>query len=142
MVYFWGLGLTTQGFFTPVLEAGPGQVEYWLFWSNHTIVVGLALYRVIVNGYRPGAADLLAAIGLTAVWMAVVLPINILFDLNYGYLGRYPPNPNVTTLVEYLGPWPVRLVWMSLLVIVMFVLLWLPWGIARRRNVLHDDTAQ
>ena len=55
VLYFWGFGLTTQGFFTPVLEAGPGQMEYWLFWSNHTIVVGLAVYCVVADGYRPGS---------------------------------------------------------------------------------------
>ena len=71
---------------------------------------------------------------MTLGWMALVIPINVIFDLNYGYLGSFVPNPDVPTLVDYLGPWPLRILWMSLLVIFMFTLLWLPWAVVRRRG--------
>ncbi|NRA58733.1 MAG: TIGR02206 family membrane protein, partial [Phycisphaerales bacterium] len=36
ILYFWGIGLSTQAFFTPTLEQGPGDLRFWLFWISHT----------------------------------------------------------------------------------------------------------
>lgn len=139
ILYFWGIGLTTQGFVTPVLEAGPQSMQYWLFWVNHTAVVGLAVYAVGVIGYRPRFNDLLAAIGFTACWACFVTPINLAHDLNYGYLGPTPPSQTRGTLVDLLGPWPLRMLWMAALVVLMFILLWAPWAIARRAATRPTD---
>lgn len=136
VLYFWGIGLTSQAFITPVLSTdhGPGSIWYWLFWSNHTIVVGLAVYALVVLGYRPRFGDLLATLGFTGTWVAVVLPLNIAYGWNYGYLS--PELPGATTLLNALGDWPGRLFKMYAIVGVGFVMLWLPWAIAgkvRRR---------
>jgi len=132
VLYFWGIGLTTQAFITPVLPAtfGPSSIWYWTFWSNHTIVVGLAVYSLLVLGYRPSFRDLVTTVALTLVWMAVVIPLNIAIGSNYGYLS--PELPNARTLLNDLGGWPARAFVMSGIVLVGFVVLWLPWGIAGR----------
>ena len=132
VLYFWGFGLTTQGFITPVLppSEGLGSIWYWVFWANHASIVGLALYAVVVLGYRPRWVDLAAAIAFTAGWLAVVLPLNLAFDWNYGYVG--PSKPDAPTLLDSLGAWPLRLLWIAGLVIAGFTVLWLPWAIAGR----------
>lgn len=129
LLYFWGLALTTQGFITPILNAGPGEMVYWLFWANHTIVVGLAVYDIIVGGYRPGGRDLLRVIGVTTVWFAAVFTLNYVTGWNYGYVGRV--DPDAETIVQALGDWPGRVLWMALLAVAAFTLVWLPWPIAQ-----------
>ncbi len=42
MMYFWGIGLSTQAFITPTLLEGIGEQRYWLFWLNHLAIVGSA----------------------------------------------------------------------------------------------------
>jgi hypothetical integral membrane protein (TIGR02206 family) len=130
VLYFWGIGLTSQAFITPVLppEEGPGSIWYWTFWSNHTIVVGLAVYAMVVLRYRPAFTDVLAVIGFTALWVALVLPLNLAYGWNYGYMS--PELPGATTLLNALGDWPGRLFKMYAIVAAGFVVLWLPWDIA------------
>ncbi|MFG0258989.1 MAG: hypothetical protein ACF8LK_01445, partial [Phycisphaerales bacterium JB041] len=31
LLYFWGIGLSTQAFFTPVVDGGHGDIRFWLF---------------------------------------------------------------------------------------------------------------
>ena len=137
VLYLWGIGLTSQAFITPVLspEFGPTSIWYWTFWSNHTIVVGLAVYAIVVLRYRPAFTDVLAVIGFTALWVALVLPLNLAYGWNYGYMS--PELPGATTLLNALGDWPGRLFKMYAIVAVGFVVLWLPWGIVTRVRKSH-----
>jgi len=130
ILYFWGLALTTQGFITPILDAGPDEMVYWLFWANHTIVVGLAVYDIVVGGYRPALRDLANVVGVTAVWLVAVFWINYFTGWNYGYVGRV--DPDAQTIVQQLGDWPLRVLWMAMLALAAFLLVWLPWPLARR----------
>jgi uncharacterized membrane protein YwaF len=61
----------------------------------------------------------------------VIFTIDLVFDLNYGYLGRFTPSR--PTMLDVLGPWPLRVVFMILLGAAGMTLLWLPWLAVRRR---------
>ncbi len=142
-LYFWGIGLTTQGFMTPVIDVGRESIAYWLFWANHTVVVGLAVYDLVVGGYRPRFGDVMAAIGLTGFWVAVVLPLNLTYGWNYGFLNDAAlPTRSVLDLMPR---WPLRLLAMEGLTIAGFVILWLVWPLGRvvmghARHRGHDKT--
>lgn len=125
VVYFWAFALTIHGFITPVVEEGPMSPGYWLFWLNHSVVVGFAIYDLAVLGFRPTFRDLLAAAAVTAGYVLVVLPINLLGGWNYGFVGR--DLPEVGTIVNVLGPWPQRVFLLAGLGFAAFVLVWLPW---------------
>jgi hypothetical integral membrane protein (TIGR02206 family) len=128
-LYFWAFALTLHGFITPVVEPGLTSPTYWLFWLNHTTVVGLALYDVCVGGYRPTWRDLLLAAGVTLGYVALVLPINLMGGWNYGYVGR--DLPATGTILNLLGDWPGRVFWLAGLGLLSFVLVYVPWPIAR-----------
>jgi len=128
-LYFWGIGLTTQGFFTPVITVGPESIMYWLFWANHTIVVGLAVYDLVVGGYRPRFSDVLAGVGLTGLWVAVVLPIDLAWGWNYGFLNDV--DLPTGSLLDAMPPWPLRILVMEGLTILGFLVLWAVWPAAR-----------
>lgn len=130
LVYFWGLALCTQALITPALSEGPALYPFWFFWSTHGLIVGVALYEVFARGYRPGWRDYGIACAGAAAYVAAVLPLNLAFGWNYGFVG--PSRPEVATIVDRLGPWPERLVLIVVIVAVAMALLVLPWQIARK----------
>jgi len=129
LLYFWGIGLSTQAFATPIIHDGLGTLRFWMFWIGHVAIVGSAVYDIVVGGYRPGRRDLLTAIALTAAYAAVVFILDIIAGTNYGYLGNTrPDNP---TIIDRLGPWPGRVAIIAAIVLADFVLLWAVWPAGR-----------
>lgn len=131
ILYFWGLGLSSQGFCTPDLRDGPGKIEFWVFWANHFAVVGAGAYDLAGRGYRPTWRDWRAASAAGIAYVAVVLPLDVALGLNYGYLG--PARPGQPTVVDVLGPWPWRVPVMCILAIGLMALMAAPWQAAGRR---------
>jgi len=121
VLVFWGIGLTTQSFITPVLDVGPADPRFWLFWLNHSFVLLMALHEVVNEGYRPTRRDLATVIGVSFVYVVAVFAVNLATGWNYGFVG--PARPESPTLVDVLGPWPLRVVWMCLIVAAWFAAL-------------------
>jgi len=128
MVYFWGLALGSQAVITPDLVGGPGSLAFWWFWLYHLFVVGAGVYVVAVHGFRPNWKDLRFAIAMGVVYVAAMFTIDAMFGLNYGYVGNFTPSR--PTLLDVLGPWPLRVVFMALLGAGAMTVLWLPWRLA------------
>jgi hypothetical integral membrane protein (TIGR02206 family) len=133
LLYFWGLTLSLQGIITPDLSHGPDTLAFWLFWAHHVVIVGAALYIVIVRRFRPTARHFALAAGAGLAWLAIVFPINVAFGWNYGYIGDALPGQ--PSLIDVLGPWPLRVVWMVVLASVAMLLLLLPWLGAQRTRL-------
>jgi hypothetical integral membrane protein (TIGR02206 family) len=131
LLYFWGFGLCTQGFFTPDLLDGPVRVGFWMFWLAHYTVVGGAIYDV-ARGFRPTWKDSRLAIFTGLVYMGLVLPLDILLGVNYGYVG--PSRPGQPTIVDALGPWPWRVPVIIILGMLATAATMLPWEVMRRRH--------
>lgn len=106
LLYFWGLGLSTQAFFTPMWGFGLASVEFWLYWGGHTFIVGAGLYEVFVHGYGPRFRDW----GFAALWgliyAAATVGLNLWLGTNYSYLGKGAYDAR--SVVDFLGPWPQR----------------------------------
>lgn len=131
IMYFWGIGLSTQAFFTPTLQEGAAQMQYWWFWIQHTQIVGVGLYVVVVDGFRPTLRDLGAIVAVSAGYLVAMLAINIPLGLNYGYVGK--ADPSTATVIQRLGPWPLRLVWIGLIVGGIFTAMWAIWPLGLNR---------
>jgi len=132
LAYFLGLALGSQAVFTPDLAGGPATVSFWAFWLYHFFVVGAGVYAVAVQGFRPQWRDLRFALLFGLAFAAFVFTIDAIFDLNYAYLGR--PTPSRPTLLDFLGPWPLRTVFMVLLASTAMTLLLVPWLFVRPRG--------
>ena len=130
LLYFWGIGLSIHGVLTPILEHGWLHVTFVLYWLVHGAILGVAVYDLVVNRYRPTFRDCLVAIAWCAVWLATVLAVNLPLQVNYGYVGNIQPER--PTVIDGLGPWPLRVYKMIVAVLVLFVVMWLPWAVARR----------
>lgn len=134
LVYFWGVGLSSQALLTPDLVEGPDSPWFWAFWLQHGFIIGVAGYLLLARGFRPGWRDLGWAVAAGLAYLAVVLPVNLGLDANYGYLGRgLPAQPS---LLDLLGPWPQRVGVMVVLALAGMLLLLLPWRLARPRRRL------
>lgn len=104
--FFWGLGLSTQGFITPMWTHGLASVEFWLFWVSHTQILLAAVYSISVGGYRASRTDLVLASVSGALLAMAVVGINVALGTNYSYLGS--GQYNARCVVDMLGPWPWR----------------------------------
>jgi len=132
LLYFWGIGMSIQALITPDLTGGPDTIWFWLFWIGHAGTVAVALYMVAVRTYRPTWRDYRFAVGAGLVYLVVVFTVDVLFGFNYGYVGD--AQPGQPTVIDFLGPWPGRVVLIVILVLVAMALLMLPWHLARRRD--------
>jgi hypothetical integral membrane protein (TIGR02206 family) len=133
LLYFWGIGLSTQAFFTPTLGYGVGHLKFWMFWIGHTMIVGSAVYDVVVLGYRPGLADLRRALAVSTFYCLAVFFVNVWLSeetgrlVNYAYIGNTRPrNP---TIIDKLGPWPRRVIWIVVIVVADYALLYAVWPV-------------
>ncbi len=131
ILYFWGLVLSSQGFIQPgALAVGAGYVRFWLFWANHTVIVGTALYDVVALHFRPTWRDFFVASGAILIYLALILPFDIVFDVNYGYVGNHATAQK--TIIDSLGPWPWRIAPLAAIAIGAMALVVLPWELTRR----------
>lgn len=130
ILYFCGLALATQAFITPIGNQDPETARFWLFWALHIAIIGCAIFDIIVLGYRPTLKDFYICLGADILYVMIVLPINISFGWNYGYLGD--SLPQTETIVGFLGAWPGRVLTMLLLAMVLQYCLLLPWQLTRR----------
>jgi|SRR5208282_1868874 len=135
-LYFWTSALTLQAFIQPALTAGPASPVFWAFWAAHTIIATCAVYDIAVLGFRPGWRDLGRAMAVSAVYVALVVPLDLRLGANYGYLGNPAAANEIPPFVAALGPWPQRAIILVALAACGFVVVLVPWLIVARRPPL------
>ncbi|MGE0556702.1 MAG: TIGR02206 family membrane protein [Burkholderiales bacterium] len=126
LVYFWGIGLSTQAILTPSLTDPPASIWFWGFWQQHGFLLAVALHDYFARGYRPGWNDFRYACLATFAYLLAILPVNLLLGANYGFVGD--TIPETPSIVDVLGPWPERLAVIIGLVFVVFLILKLLGG--------------
>lgn len=138
LTYYWGLVLSTQALFSPVLTGPdfPGR-EFLVFWGLHLFVVWTAIYLTWGVGLRPDWRDYGTTVAVTACWVVVAMTVNGFTGANYGFLNR---KPEIDSVLDALGPWPWYLIPEIALVAGVWALLTWPWVWLRRR-VHHGHSA-
>ncbi len=131
LLYFWGIALCSQAYVTPTLTEGPALPAFWLFWGAHFIILFGVAYDLWARFFRPTQADLRLAVIASLFYAACIVPFDMISGTNYGYLG--PSQPEQPTLIDYLGPWPVRVPVMIILGVSMMTIAYLPWRVLQPR---------
>jgi len=139
-LYFSAFTLTIQAFIQPILVLGPVTLEFWRFWLLHSLILCCAVYDLIVLRFRPGWSDVARACVMSAVYVALIVPVNLMIGTNYGFVGN-PPDQAQPPVIALLGPWPERIVVLMALVFFGYLLAMLPWVVARRRVSTSDTRA-
>lgn len=128
VLYFWAFALSSQAFIQPTLTRGPADYEFWAFWTSHLIIVGGAAYDLIARRFRPTLREYGLMVLITSTYIALVFLLDWRTGWNYGYVG--PIEPTQKTVIQKLGTWPGRVIWICVLGLVATFLVYLPWGVA------------
>ncbi len=125
-VYFAGIGGALQAILTPVLGYGFPHYRYLEFFIGHLLIILSALYMVWVEGLRPTLGSLFAAFGWLNVLLVPVWIVNRLTGGNYMFISR---KPDTASLLDILGPYPWYLLSLEGVALLLFALLYLPFGL-------------
>lgn len=125
LMYFWTFALCSMAFLTPSLYVGPAEVWFWLFWLYHLFIPVSTTWILVADRFRPTWRDWRSSVLLTLGYMGILAVLDAITGWNYGFVG--PSKPTQANLLDFLGPYPLRLFWMVLVVAALFALLMLPW---------------
>ncbi len=125
VLYFWTFALCIWAFLTPFLMVGPAHPWFWVFWLYHLFIPLATAWVLSVDQFRPGRRDLISAILATTIFTGSLALLNAFTGWNYGFVG--PGKPGQPSMIDVLGPYPIRLIWMFLIALSLFILLYLPW---------------
>lgn len=126
--YFWGIGGATMAIFQPDLQYFYPHITYVPFFVSHGLILLGVFYALIALHERPVARDILTTIGITICAALILYPINLFLgeNANFWYLTAKPQGLNLMT---FFPEPPFHLVPIVPLVIFVFCLLYLPFGI-------------
>lgn len=124
LTYYWGLTLTVQAILTPSLGHVFPDPRFFAFWYMHFVPVWAALYLTFGLGIAPTWRTYRVTIAVSAAWAVVVYVLNVVLDVNYGYLVR---KPSSASLLDLLGPWPVYLVASFAVLLTVWAVMTWPW---------------
>jgi hypothetical integral membrane protein (TIGR02206 family) len=125
MAYFWGLGGTLPGLFTPSIPGHFPDAVYFQYYAEHGLVVLGSLYLVLALRMRPAPGAVQRVFTATAVYAVVVWFVDLATNGNYLFLRYLPPT---RTALDYMGPWPWYLITGTVLAIVVMNLLYMPFA--------------
>ena len=133
VLYFWAIVLCSWAFITPVLSKGPVRIEFWIFWGYH-LFIPLAVAEILaVQRFRPNWLDFRNAWLFTIGFIAILVALDNGLGWDYGFVG--PSIPENPTLLGFLGPYPLRLLWMLLIGTALYALLMLPFRVKSNGEV-------
>jgi len=132
VLYFWSFALSIWALLTPSLLKGPGSVEFWTFWAYHVLIYVAITFVLVVDEFRPTWRDWRVAVSATLIYSSMIALIDRFTGWGYGFVG--PGAPDQPTLLDVMGPYPLRLIWMGLIATLLFTLLMFPIFFNRRRR--------
>jgi hypothetical integral membrane protein (TIGR02206 family) len=134
VAYFWALGGSIPALLTPDLPYAFPHVTFLVFFFGHTLVIMSALYATFAYGFRPRLRSVGIALAATALYGALIAPLNFLLGTNYLYLRAKPASGSI---MDYFGPWPWYVLALAGLAVVICFLCYAPFAAARARSDQH-----
>ena len=138
MAYFWGLGGTLPGLFTPDIPGHFPQPVFFQYYAEHGLLVLGAFYLVVALRMRPARLAVLRVSVTTLIYAAAVAVVDYFTGGNYLFLRNIPPT---RTFLDYMGPWPWYLVTLTVLALAAFTILYLPFAHSNRPQLRAEPVA-
>ena len=136
MSYFWGLGGTMPGLFSPSIPGHFPDPVYFQYYAQHGLLVLGAFYLVIALRMRPARRAVMRVTTATAIYAVAVGIVDYVTGGNYLFLRDLPPTK---TALDYMGPWPWYIITLTIGAIIVFNLLYLPF--ARTGSTRMEEAA-
>jgi hypothetical integral membrane protein (TIGR02206 family) len=118
--FFLGLSATLLTTATPDLAMDFPHIEFFCFFLTHALVSVAVVYVTFGLDVRPRAMAGLKVWGLVNAVGIVIAGVNMRLGSNYLYICRKPP---VASPFDFMGPWPLYVVVLDLVLAALLVLL-------------------
>ncbi|MDY0938583.1 TIGR02206 family membrane protein [Priestia megaterium] len=129
-VYFAGISSSVQAMITPDLGGyAYAQFRYVQFYVSHGGVVLACCVLIATCRYQPTFRSLWVSVLFVNLYGAFIYIMNRLIGANYLYMMKKPGH---ASLLDILGPHPWYLVWVEGIMILSFLVLYLPFWIHKK----------
>lgn len=136
LVYFFSIGAIVSLLVPNMHGFGPDHFRFYHYFYVHGFIVWAPIYYIAVHGYTIRFKDYLIAIGVILPLSLIVMGVDFLINANYMFLHH---KPDVATPLDLLGPWPIYIYWLVLVVISLFMLWYIPWFFINKKKK-RDET--
>jgi len=130
VAYYWALGGASMALLTPNLSE-TNYFEAFEFFSSHGLTVAAVLYLVWTGQARPRRGSVMRAMIAVNAMAVVAGTMDYFFGTDYMYLRAKPVQ---ATLLDVLGPWPWYILSTEFVGLALFLLLYLPYWRAKRKD--------
>ncbi|UII57696.1 TIGR02206 family membrane protein [Cytobacillus spongiae] len=135
LLYFVGIAGALQALITPELFLGFPHFRFIQFFTTHILIILIALFYVVIKGYRPTGKGLIQAFTFLNISAACAFIANRITNGNYMFLAHKPENPS---LLDYLGPYPYYILVLEAIALILFAAMFFPFYFFRKRS--NDET--
>lgn len=129
VAYFWAMAGSVSAMLTPDLRFDFPHPIFLFFYLGHALTVIAVLYATFVYAYQPRFRSVGIALLATALYAAVMMPLNYILGTNYLYLTAKPTAPS---LLDYMGPWPWYLLGLGVMCAVACLVCYAPFYVVRK----------
>lgn len=132
ITYFAGISGALQAIVTPASIPDFPHFNFLNFFIYHALLILGGLYMLFIRRYTPDWKSMWKVFGILNVYMIIIYSFNKITASNYLYINHPPRRPNLIDpfLVNIFGPSPYYIIGLEILVIIIFLLMMLPFGIA------------
>jgi hypothetical integral membrane protein (TIGR02206 family) len=123
-LYFWTCSGTLLAMVLPAVETGFPSSRFFIYFSLHGGIIIVAVVLVYALGLRPDRSSPLRVFAISLGYTAIIALVNFATGQNYLFLAH---KPEQTTLLDYLGPWPVYIFVSLAIGLGLFYVLTLPF---------------
>lgn len=130
ILVFWIIGGTLQGVITPDIAVGIPSFDYFRYWIVHLGLLSVIFYFIFVLEMKPRLKSVFKSFFALQLYVVLMVIINYALDANYFYLNEKPKS---ASLLDYFGDWPYYIIVGQLVIIPLFLLIYLPFYLARKK---------
>ncbi|WP_396603165.1 TIGR02206 family membrane protein [Algibacter sp. R77976] len=131
VLVFLVIGGTLQAVLTPDIALGFPSFDYFRYWVVHLGLLMVIFYATFVLNMRPKLKSVFKSFLALQIYVVIMVVINMLLDANYFYLNQKPES---ATVLDYFGDWPWYIIVVQIVVIPLFLLIYLPFHLTRKRQ--------
>ncbi|SHM69982.1 TIGR02206 family membrane protein [Polaribacter sp. KT 15] len=121
---------TLQSLITPD-ESNYLNFKFFRYWFVHAGLIIFMLYATFIYKMRPTIKSVAKSFLAMQIYMIVMFALNYFLGSNYFYTNR---KPDAATLLDLFGEWPKYIFVVEIIVIPYFLLIYLPFYIAKKRS--------
>ncbi len=132
--YFWLFSGTLFALLTPTVisNCGPTRFRYYQFWLEHCLGYIVIFYMMFIDDMRPNIKSIFKSFFALTVLAGIAIIANQIFPgANYLFVARPEESPS---FLDFLPQnYIFRIFIMALIIILLFVVSYLPWLIKDRK---------